>query len=216
MKSDIMPNPDFSRTAIVACGTLAPELNLLRDEGFLNAGTIVFTTPGLHQDCPELERQLSQAVAKARDDFARVIVVYGGKFCYVNAQEPTRTMAKITEGLGPKVVRIQATHCMDMVASEAERDELAAGEKVWWMTPGWVKFRKAVFKGWDKALANENFPRHTGGARVLDGVGLCEQYLNEHPEEILDYSDWMGIPLQGVPVTLDRLKGLLTAALQDS
>jgi hypothetical protein len=104
---------------------------------------------------------------------------------------------------------------MDMIASEAERDEMAAGEKVWWMTPGWVKFRKAVFKGWDKGLANENFPRHTGGARVLDGVGLCEQYLNENPEEILDYSDWMGIPLQGVPVTLDRLKGLLTAALEE-
>ena len=209
-----MSNPDFSRAAIVACGTMAPELNHLRDEGFLNAGKIVYTTPGLHQDCPELERQLTQAVGKVVDDFERVIVVYGGKYCYVNAQEPTRVMAKIIEEMGPKVVRIQATHCMDMVASEAQRDELAAGQKVWWMTPGWVKFRQAVFKGWDKGIANENFPRHTGGAWVLDGVGLCEEYLNERPEEILDYSDWMGIPMQGVPVTLDRLKELLTAALE--
>ena len=83
------------------------------------------------------------------------------------------------------------------------------GEKIWWMTPGWVKFRHKVFEGWDKGIANENFPRHTGGARVLDGIGLCEEYLNERPEEILDYSDWMGIPLQGVAVTLDRLKTLL-------
>jgi hypothetical protein len=209
-----MANPDFSRTAIVACGTLSPELNHLKAEGFLNAGKIVYTTPGLHQDCPELERQLSQAVNKLKESFERVIVVYGGKYCYVNANNPTRTMSEIIKELGPNVVRVQATHCMDMLASEAERDELAAGEKVWWMTPGWVKFRKQVFKGWDKGIANENFPRHTGGARVLDGVGLCEQYLNEHPEEILDYSDWMGIPLQGVPVTLDRLKGLLVAALE--
>jgi hypothetical protein len=26
-----------------------------------------------------------------------------------------------------------------------------------------VKFRHYVFKGWDQGLANENFPRHTGG-----------------------------------------------------
>ena len=209
-----MSSPDFSRAAIVSCGTMAPELNYLKDEGFLNAGKIIYTTPGLHQDCPELERQLTEAVKKVENDFDRVIVVYGGKFCYVNANEPTRTMAKVIEELGPKVRRVQATHCMDMVASEAERDEIGAGQKIWWMTPGWVKFRKAVFKGWDKGLANENFPRHTGGCMVLDGIGMCDQYLNEHPEEILDYSDWMGIPMQGVPVTLDRLKQLLTEALE--
>jgi len=209
-----MHTPDFSRIAVVACGTLSPELNHLKAEGFLNAGKIIFTTPGLHQDCPELERQLSRAVDKVKNEFDRVIVVYGGKYCYVNADQPTRTMARVIEEMGPKVVRVQATHCMDMLASQAERDELAAGEKVWWMTPGWVKYRKQVFKGWDQGIANENFPRHTGGARVLDGVGLCEDYLNERPEEILDYSDWMGIPLQGVPVSLERLKGLLTAALE--
>ena len=166
-----MSSPDFSRAAIVSCGTMAPELNYLKDEGFLNAGKIIYTTPGLHQDCPELERQLTEAVKKVENDFDRVIVVYGGKFCYVNANEPTRTMAKVIEELGPKVRRVQATHCMDMVASEAERDEIGAGQKIWWMTPGWVKFRKAVFKGWDKGLANENFPRHTGGCMVLDGIG---------------------------------------------
>ena len=209
-----MASPDFSRAAIVACGTLSPELNHLKAEGFLNAGKIVYTTPGLHQNCPELERQLGEAVARVKDDFDRVIVVYGGKYCYVNANNPTRTMADVIEELGPKVKRVQATHCMDMVASEAERDELAGGQKVWWMTPGWVKYRHKVFEGWDKGIANENFPRHTGGALVLDGVGLCEEYLNEHPEEILDYSDWMGIPLQGVPVSLDRFKTLLTEALE--
>jgi hypothetical protein len=30
-----------------------------------------------------------------------------------------------------------------------------------------------------------------------------------YPEEFLEYSDWMGIPVQGYPVTLDRLKSLL-------
>ncbi|MCB2229009.1 MAG: DUF1638 domain-containing protein [Desulfarculaceae bacterium] len=209
-----MANPDFSNTAIVACGTMSPELNHLKTEGWLNAGKIVYTTPGLHQNCPELERQLAEAVERVKDEYERVIVVYGGKYCYVNAAEPTRTMAQVIDGLGPKVRRVQATHCMDMVASEAEREELAGGQKVWWMTPGWVKYRSKVFEGWDQGIANENFPRHTGGAWVLDGIGLCEEYLNERPEEILDYSDWMGIPLQGVPVSLERFKALLSEALE--
>ena len=208
-----MDNPDFSRTCVVACGTMSPELNHLKADGFLNAGKMIYTTPGLHQDCPELERQLGEAVGKGLEAFGRVIVVYGGKFCYVNPANPTRTMSRVIEEFGAGVVRVEATHCMGMLASEKEMEEMAAGEKIWWMTPGWVKFREQVFKGWDKGIANENFPRHTGGARVLDGIGLCEKYLNEKPEEILEYSDWMGIPLMGVPVTLDRLKGLLTSAL---
>ena len=122
-------------------------------------------------------------------------------------------MQKIIAEQGPGVVRIKATHCMDMIASEAEREliaqEIAGGENVWWMTPGWIKFRHNVFKGWDKGLANENFPRHTGGAIVLDGIGYADQYMSEQPEAFLEYSDWMGIPIQGYPVTLDRLKSLL-------
>lgn len=207
-----MENVSFADTVIVSCGTMGPELNHLKKEGFLDAAKIIYTTPGLHQDCVELERQLRDAVARAKEQAAKVIVVYGGKYCYVSVNEPTRTMGKIIEEMGPEVERIEATHCMDMVASEAERDEMAQGEKVWWMTPGWVQFWEHVFKGWDKGVANENFPRHTGGARVLDGLGICDKYLNEQPEMILERSDWMGIPMMGVPVTLDRLKGLLTEA----
>ncbi len=34
-------------------------------------------------------------------------------------------------------------------------------------------------------LANENFPRHTGGSIVLDGIGYVEQYMAEQPETFL-------------------------------
>jgi len=204
----------FSDIAIVSCGTLSLELNHLKNKGFLDTEHLYFTTPGLHEDIRELERQLIQKISKAKEKSDKVLVVYGGKFCYVNANEPTRTMRTIIEEQGPGVARIEATHCMDMIASEEEREriaqEIAGGEKVWWMTPGWIKFRHKVFKGWDKGLANENFPRHTGGAIVLDGIGYFDRYMNEHPEELLEYSDWMAIPIQGYPVTLDRFKSLLS------
>jgi hypothetical protein len=208
-----MDSVSFSGIAVVSCGTLSMELNYLKEEGFLDAQQLLFTTPGLHEDPRELERQLLQKINQARVKASKVLVVYGGKFCYVNAEEPTRTMKKIIQEQGSAVARVEATHCMDMVASETERErisqEVVGGEKVWWMTPGWIKFRHQVFKGWDQGLANENFPRHTGGTIVLDGIGYVEQYVAEHPEEFLEYSDWMGIPIQGYPVTLDRFKSLL-------
>lgn len=213
-----MPNQSFADIAIVSCGTLSLELNHLKKEGFLDAEHIFYTTPGLHQDIPELEKQLVSRINKAKQKTAKVLVVYGGKFCYVNVDQPTRLMQTIIREQGPSVARIQATHCMDMLASQAERDaiaqEVAGDEPVWWMTSGWIKFRQQVFAGWDQGLANENFPKHTGGAIVLDGVGYLDQYMAEHPEEFLEYSDWMGIPIIPHPISLDRFKSLLLEAAQ--
>jgi len=209
-----MEQISFSDIAIVSCGTLSMELNHLKNEGFLDTNHFFFTTPGLHEDVRELERQLIERINKAKEKSDKVLVVYGGKFCYVNADEPLRTMRTIIEEQGPGVARVEATHCMDMMASEEEREriaqEVAGGEKVWWMTPGWIKFRHKVFKGWGRGLANENFPRHTGGAIVLDGIGYVDKYMAEKPEAFLEYSDWMGIPIQGYAVALHRFRALLS------
>ena len=208
-----MDHISFSDIAIVSCGTLSLELNHLKEEGFLDTNHLFYTTPGLHEEVRELERQLIDRIERAKKKTGKVIVVYGGKFCYVNVDKPTRTMQKIIEEQGTNVTRIEATHCMDMIAPEEERErigrEMAGGEKVWWMTPGWIKFRHQVFKGWDRGLANENFPKHTGGAIVLDTIGYVDRYMEEEPEEFLEYSDWMGIPIQSCPVTFDHFKSLL-------
>lgn len=212
-----MNNVSFANTAIVSCGTLSLELNFLKKEGFLDTDYLYYTTPGLHEDLQQLERQLIKEINMAQKIVDKVIVVYGGKFCYVNVDEPSRTMQTIIEEQGAEVTRIQATHCMDMLASDAERrkiaEEIAGDEKVWWMTPGWVKFRHHVFKDWDKGMANENFPRHTGGAVVLDGIGFVEKYMSEKPEKFIEYSDWMGIPIQPYAISLDRFKSLLLGAV---
>ncbi len=204
----------FEDIAIVSCGTLSIELNYLKETGFLDARHIHYTTPGLHQDIGALERQLVEKIRKAKAQTGKVLVVYGGKFCYVNPDAPTRRMQTIIEEQGPGVARIRATHCMDMLADEEQRrrlaQDIAPGEPVWWMTAGWVKFRKDVFKGWDKALANENFPRHTGGAVVLDATGYMDTFMAEQPEAFLEYSDWMGIPIIPCTVGLERFKSLLS------
>lgn len=92
-------------------------------------------------------------------------------------------------------------------------EKMSGSEPVWFMTPGWVKYRTQVFKGWDKGTANEDFPRHTGGVIVLDGIGYMDDYMEKNPEGFLEYCDWMGIPMQAYPIKLDRFKGLLTDQL---
>ena len=68
---------------------------------------IFFTKPGLHQNCHELENQLISRIKMAREKADKVIVVYGGKFCYVNVDAPTRTMQKLLEEQGPGIGRVQ-------------------------------------------------------------------------------------------------------------
>jgi hypothetical protein len=203
----------FKDYAIVACGTLAPEFNFLRTEGFLDAGKILYTTPGRHEVLKELESQLIEKINTAKQRSKKIILVYGGKFCYVNVDNPYRTMDTMIQEqeAGVSISRINATHCIDMLASE--REEISDGKKIWWLTPGWLIYRKYVFQDWDKGKANENFPQHTGGAVLLDTIDFWDKYCQEHPEKVLEFSDWMGIEIRPHKITLDRLKNLLASCV---
>jgi hypothetical protein len=202
----------FSDYIVVSCGTLAPELNHLRKQGFLDAKKIVYTTPGRHEVLKQLERQLIEKINLARRDSKKIIVVYGGKFCYVNIDDPYRTIDTIIREQENEsaIFRINATHCIDMLLSEKQREQISGGRKILWLTPGWIIYRDYVFQDWDKGKANENFPQHTGGAVLLDGIGFWEKYSGEHPEKVLGFSDWMGIEIRPHKIALDRLKNLLT------
>jgi hypothetical protein len=199
----------FGDYAIVACGTLNLELNYLQQSGFLNARKILYTKPGRHEIPRELEEQLIRQIGNARKYSEKIIVVYGGRFCYINADDPYRTIDGIIEEQGSGISRVKASHCVDMLAGAEERERLSEGKDVYWLTPGWLKYRRYVFQDWDKGLANENFPKHTGGAVMLDGIGFWDEYEQKYPEEILDFSDWMGIPMEPCRISLDRLKRLL-------
>jgi len=207
----------FRDYAIVACGTVNMELNFLRDSGFLDAAKILYTKPGRHEIPRELESQLIRQIANAKKYANNIIVVYGGKFCYVNINNLYRkidTIIKEQEEAGAKISRINATHCVDMLASAEARERISEGQDIYWLTPGWMKYRHYVYQGWDKGLANENFPKHTGGAIMLDAVGYYERVMGNEPEKILEFSDWMGIPIQAYEVSLDRLKGLLSEQIK--
>jgi len=205
----------FKDYAVVSCGTLAPELNYLRKEGFLDARKIIYTTPGRHEVLKELESQLIQKINTAKQHCQKIIIVYGGKFCYVNLDNSYRTIDRIIQeqAVGASISRVNATYCIDMLANESQREQIHGRQKVWWLTPGWIIYRDYVFQDWDKGKANENFPQHTGGAVLLDGIDFWDKYCEEHPEKILEFSDWMGIEIRPEKINLDRLKNLLLDCL---
>jgi len=209
-----MTNSMFSDYAIVACGVMIPELNYLKETGFLD-GTIIYTAPGLHQVPNELEKQLQEQLKTAKKIAKKIIVVYGGKYCYINLQDSYRTIDTVIEEMredGYYIARTQVENCLDMLATVEDREKLAEGQNVWFCTPGWLKYRDMVFKGWDKAIANTNFPQFTGGGIMLDGIDFFNQYAMEHVEEILDFSDWASMPLEPRSTGLERLKNVLIEA----
>ena len=204
----------FRGHSIVCCGTLRPEIRALQESGFLDADRILFTAPGLHERPSDLANQLARQLSRAKGISERVIVVYGSR-CYLEASDPATDVDTLIQKQGGDIRRVQAKNCVDMLADAEQRDEIAAGEQVYWLTPGWVAYWRHIFRDWDAGKANETFPQHDR-ALMLDGMGFFEQYLNDKPEELLNFSDWMKVPIEATAISLDRLKGLLAAEVAAS
>ena len=202
----------FKGISIVSCGTLKSELEHLKNTHFLDADKILFTAPGLHEKQTELERQLSRQLEKARTYSQEVIVVYGER-CYLDPVDPTRDIDRLLLEKGPVISRVQARSCIDMLASAKERERIRNGRKVYWLTPGWIKYWKTIFSNWDVGLSNETFPGNDT-ATVLDAVDEFNEISEKSPEKILEFSDWMKLGIEPYKVSLDRLKNLLLAQIK--
>jgi hypothetical protein len=202
--------PPLEGCSLVACGTLRREVQALSDEKRIAPDNVVFTPPGLHEWPARLEERLLPRLAKAREASAEVVVAYGEK-CFIDVGNPMRDMDALLKEQGPEFKRTRAKNCVDMIAGAEERDAVAAGEKVYWLTPGWVENWNFIFRFWDRGKANEMFPAYDK-AIVLDGVGYFDELMESDPEKILEISDWMGISLEAHPANLERLLKVLSDA----
>jgi hypothetical protein len=210
----------FQDRCIVSCGMIQPELHHLMETGFLDPHKILYTPPGLHAIPDELERQLVGRLREAKEHCPpeRIIVAYGRK-CYLNTDDPSRRMDVILAEQGQGISRVQGDYGYDMLAGIEERERISGGEadKVLWFTPGWLRSWKTVYQrylGWDKADANANLPGYYEKIIVLDALGMAEDYMNEHPERILELFDWSAVEVEFQPIALERLKELLLECLE--
>jgi len=214
-----MSHPSFENRCIVSCGMLYPEMEYLKESGFLNPRRILFTPPGLHALPDELEKHLLKRLNEARQWCAdhEIIVAYGKK-CYINPDDPLKRVGSILQAQGRGIVRVQGEYGYDMLAGLEDRQRISGGrqDRVLWFTPGWLKSWKAVYQkyfGWDAADANANFPGFYDKIIVLDSLGIADSFMAEHAEEILELFDWTGLQVEFHPITLDRFKGLLVDSL---
>ena len=212
-------DPTFENRCIIPCGMLHPEITHLVESGFLNPRRVFFTPPGLHALPHKLEQHLFRRLTQAREWCAdhEIIVVYGKK-CYVSTDEPLKRVDSILQEAGQGIVRVQGEYGYDMLAGFEERQQISGGrqDKILWFTAGWLRNWKVVYQkyfGWDSADANANFPGFYDRIIVLDSLGLAEEYMAHHAEEILELFDWSGLEVDFHPITLDRFKGLLKDAL---
>jgi len=203
-------NNSFQGVSVVSCGVLWPEISALRREGFLDADDVFYTAPGLHETPKVLREQLNRQLFKARRRSDRIVVVYGRR-CYLDFRDPLETMDEVLKEVGNNISRVEADSCVDMLASAGEREAIAGESKVYWLTPGWLLSWKAIFRDWDQGKANEMFPRHDK-AVLLDPLNFFAEFSARSPEKVLEFSDWMKIPIEPYPVTLERLQKILLEA----
>jgi hypothetical protein len=197
---------------------LHPELTHLIETGFFNPRRMLFTPPGLHALPEQLEKHLLLRLGQAREACPdhKIIVVYGKK-CHVSTDEPLKRVDTILEEADRGIVRVQGDYGYDMLAGYEERQAISGGrqDKILWFTPGWLRSWKAIFQkyfGWDAADANANFPGFYDKIIVLDSLGFADEYMAQHPEEILELFDWTGLEVEFQPIDLGRFKGLLADA----
>lgn len=209
-----MSEASFNGYSIVSCGTLRMELDRLKREGFLDADKVHYATPGLHEIPRDLEGQLVRQMARAGERSGRLIILYGDR-CFVDSSDYLRSIDRVIEEQGLAACRVKAHNCIDMLASEEERDKIAGGRRVYWLVPGWIEYRKNVFLDWDAGKANETFPSNDT-AILLDAVGYYDKMAEEDPVKLLEFSDWMGVGIEPVQVNLDRLKGLLLSCRENA
>jgi len=174
----------------------------------LDADSVLYTAPGLHENSRELEKQLKRRIGEAKRISSRVIVVYGSR-CYVDIEDPSRDIDRVIKEEGDSITRIKAKNCVDMLAALSERERISSGQKVYWLSPGWLKYWKAIFKDWDQGKANETFPQYDK-AILLDPIGIFGDYSALSPEKILEFADWMKIGIEPYEISLDRLERLLS------
>ncbi|OQX78936.1 MAG: hypothetical protein B6D56_08060 [Candidatus Omnitrophica bacterium 4484_70.1] len=208
-----MSQLSFNNYIIVSCGTLNPELNYLRKEGFLDVKRIFYTKPGLHDYPVELEKWLISILKVAKKYSSKIIIIYGS-LCYVDSHHPEITVEALAKKEIRNPIMINIKNCIDAIASKKEREEISKGEKIYWLTPGWIKYRNILFKDWDVGKINETFPMNDK-AVVLDGINFFDKWSEKKPEELLEFSGWMGLPVEGYKTNLNRLKKILINCVID-
>lgn len=176
---------------LVACSILRSEL-----EHVLGADlTAAWLPAGLHVS----EERLGQALDKA-------LGTEHGVACFYGACHPDLD-AKLAERGGR---RLDAKNCI--AAFLSPEDQAALGERVFIMSPGWLKAWRSIFVeglGWDGIDARINFG-------VYDRIVVLDFGIEPIDDlDVLEFFDYTETEVEIVPATLDYFRASVAETLRE-
>jgi hypothetical protein len=185
-------------SAIVACGVLKQEVSaVLRREG--RAVPVFPLAPAPCIDYGALGRQLDRVLRRAKDAADDVLLVIGR--CHPD-------IAEITARHGAR--RLDVNDCFEALLGREERRRLDREANTFYTLPAWLPhWRRAFDKGmrWDEVDARQTFGHYE---RIL----LLDTGLRPIPDEqVLEFFDYTGVPVEVRPVDLAGLRLKLLEAL---
>ena len=198
---------------IISCGTMREDLEKLLQDGVLEDVSLVFTERCLKERPWELEKQLVGEIENAKGNGGKILVVYGDACFYDNAK-PERDVDRMIGETGADCARIREHSCIEMMLSPEDKEELGGGQRVYWLMPAWMENRDDVYFEWDLGKRNQTFPQNDM-ALMVDSRGYFMRLMEENPELILEFSDWMGLALDARDINLDRFRELLLARIAE-
>lgn len=178
---------------LVVCSILAKEVEKVMEE--LGLGTRVhYIDASLHVDLGKMEQALIQSLDELKIMNEQPALILGTK-CHPDIQ-------KIAEDYSSNI--ICGSNCIEILLGTEKLQELEKECETFFITDGWLKYWKSIFcggeLGWDPVDGRMNFSRYE---RIL----LLDANLNEFTDEdILEFFEFTGVPIEIITISLDILK----------
>ena len=151
----------------------------------------------LHADLPRLEKELTEALAAAKET-GEDVRVFLGVGCHPD-------LVKLAEKFGISLPPVK--NCLEAFLGDKTKE--LEQDRTMLMTPGWIRAWPGIMAslGWDEVDVRINLGRYN---RIL----LLEPGLNPlSDEEILTFFDLVQVPVEVEPLELQHFRSTLTELL---
>jgi hypothetical protein len=175
---------------IVSCGIFQPELNtiipVIKRELNNQDIQVTFLSPGLHINSNKMETEIIENLELKKGQ--KIVLLYGN-MCHTKL---------ISIAKDYKAVIPTAKNCIEMILSPEKKKELDQSGNVFYLTTGWIQHWREIFQDRTAITACDKIV-------VLD-VG--DELISD--EELLDFFDYIQIPIETIKTSLHYFKDTLT------
>lgn len=200
--------PNNSRPLLISCGILQKEIEKLVEKESLKVETC-FLDAGLHVVYTELEKEITAALEKSKDQASNGIVVVYGDMCHPRIRKIVRQYKN--------AVKVDALNCIDcLLGGHKKLLEVDSKCNHFYLSPGWMpsnlkknSWFREIFD-WKMESIKDQFD-HLSGIIVIDSLGNLDEFKND----IKEFSHYTGLEVKNIKaVGLGGLKAVIIDAIK--